>query len=253
MCEGIRGFHPHEVRRHHGHGLTGVTETFRGDFHLLPFRTWSVPLNWPRFRTLNDSNNNVIAENDNWRDSQDRGAIQGSTLAPNDDRDSAIIRTLDPGAYTAVVTGKNGAQGVGLVEIYDIDGLTDPRLGNLSTRAFVGEADDVLIGGFIASSSAGGNADGVLRALGPSLAARGVRGGLQDPTIELFDANGNSTNFNDNWKDSDGRNRIESSGFTPSDDREAVLFGSFPPGLYTAIVRGKGETGVGLVEIYNPR
>ena len=203
--------------------------------------------------TLNDSNNNVIAENDNWRDSQDQAAIEGSTLAPTDDRESAIIRTLDPGAYTAVMTGKDGQQGVGLVEIYDIDGLSDPRLGNLSTRAFVGEADDVLIGGFIVGSSAGGNADGVLRALGPSLAARGVSGALQDPTIELFDANGNSTDFNDNWKDSDGRGRIESSGFAPSDDREAVLFGSFPPGLYTAIVRGKGETGVGLVEIYNPR
>ena len=203
--------------------------------------------------TLNDSNSNVIAENDNWRDSQDQGAIEASSIAPTDDREAAIIRTLDPGAYTAVVTGKNGEQGVGLVEIYDVDGLSDPRLGNLSTRAFVGEADDVLIGGFIVGSSAAGKADGVLRALGPSLAARGVSGGLQDPTIELFDANGNSTDFNDNWKDSDGRNRIESSGFAPSDDREAVLFGSFPPGLYTAIVRGKGETGVGLVEIYNPR
>jgi hypothetical protein len=203
--------------------------------------------------TLNDSNNNVIAENDNWRDSPDQQAIQASSLAPTDDREAAIIRTLDPGAYTAIVTGKNGAQGVGLVEIYDIDGASDPRLGNLSTRAFVGENDNVLIGGFIASASTGGNADGVLRGLGPSLTARGVNGALQDPTIELFDANGNSTDFNDNWKDSDGRNRIESSGFAPSDDREAVLFGSFPPGLYTAIVRGKGETGVGLVEIYNPR
>ena len=203
--------------------------------------------------TLNDSNNAVLAENDNWRDSPDQAAIQGSALAPTDDRESAIIRTLDPGAYTAIVSGKDGQQGVGLVEIYDIDGLSDPRLGNLSTRAFVGENDDVLIGGFIASASTGGNAEGVLRALGPSLAARGISGGLQDPTIELFDANGNPTDFNDNWKDSDGRNRIESSGFAPSDDREAVLFGSFPPGLYTAIVRGKGETGVGLVEIYNPR
>ena len=204
--------------------------------------------------TLNDSNNSVVAENDNWRDSQEQAEIQASTLAPSDDRESAIIRTLDPGAYTAVVSGKNGEQGVALVEIYDIDGASDPRLGNLSTRAFVGENDDVLIGGFIAGSSAGGNADGVLRALGPSLGSRGVSGALQDPTIELFDANGNPTDFNDNWKDSDGRNRIESSGFAPSDDREAVLFGSFPPGLYTAIVRGKGgETGVGLVEIYNPR
>lgn len=134
-----------------------------------------------------------------------------------------------------------------------MDGASDPRLGNLSTRAFIGEADDVLIGGFIAGASAGGQAQGVLRALGPSLASRGVNGAVQDPTIELFDGNGNSVDFNDNWKDSDGRNRIESSGFAPSDDREAVLFGSFPPGAYTAIVRGKGEAGVGLVEIYNPR
>jgi hypothetical protein len=203
--------------------------------------------------TLHDSNTNVITENDNWRDSQDRDAIQQSTLAPTDDRESAIIRTLDPGAYTAIVRGKNDQQGVGMVEIYDIDGAIDPRLGNLSTRAFVGEGDDVLIGGLIAGPSAGGNANGVIRALGPSLSARGVSGTLQDPTIEVFDANGNSTDFNDNWTDSNSRAAIESSGLAPSDAREAVVVGIFPPGNYTAIVRGKNETGVGLVEIYNPR
>jgi hypothetical protein len=164
-----------------------------------------------------------------------------------------MIGMLNPGAYTAIVRGKNDEQGVGLVEIYDVDGATDPRLSNLSTRAFVGEGDDVLIGGFIAGSSAGGKADGVLRGLGPSLSGRGVAGALQDPTIELFDANGTSVDFNDNWRDSDGRAKIESSGFAPSDEREAVVVGAFPPGVYTAIVRGKGETGVGLVEIFNPR
>ena len=203
--------------------------------------------------TLNDVNSAPIVESDNWRESQDQAAIEGSSLAPTDDRESAIIVTLNPGAYTAVLRGKNDEQGVGLVEIYDVDGLSTPRLGNISTRAFVGQGDDVMIGGFIAASSTGGNASGVVRALGPSLSGRGVTGALQDPTIELVDANGNPLDFNDNWRDSDGRAQIQSSGFAPTDDREAVVVGSFPPGLYTAIVRGKGETGVGLVEIYNPR
>ena len=47
--------------------------------------------------------------------------IEATGLPPSNDLESAILRTLDPGLYTAVVTGKNGATGVGLVEAYDLD------------------------------------------------------------------------------------------------------------------------------------
>ena len=55
--------------------------------------------------------------NDNWKDTQ-RAAIKATGLAPTNDLESAILATLDPGNYTAIVKGKNNGVGVGLVEAY---------------------------------------------------------------------------------------------------------------------------------------
>ena len=68
---------------------------------------------------LHDSNGGVIATNDNWRESQE-AELNNNGLAPNDDRDAAIVASLPPAAYTAVVRGKNGSAGVALVEFYDL-------------------------------------------------------------------------------------------------------------------------------------
>jgi N-acetylneuraminic acid mutarotase len=68
---------------------------------------------------LHDGNGTVIAFNDNWRDSQ-QAEIEATGLAPTDDRESAIVRTLAPGNYTAIVRGVNGTIGVALVEVYDL-------------------------------------------------------------------------------------------------------------------------------------
>ena len=78
---------------------------------------------------LHDSNDVTIATNDNWQDSPDRQAIIDSTLPPSDGMESAIIMTLDPAAYTAVVRGVGDTTGVGLVEIYDLrcDGRFEAR------------------------------------------------------------------------------------------------------------------------------
>jgi hypothetical protein len=66
---------------------------------------------------LIDSSGATIASNDNWKSSQET-EITDSGLAPTDDAESAIIRTLNPGTYTAVVRGAGGTSGVGLVEVY---------------------------------------------------------------------------------------------------------------------------------------
>lgn len=60
----------------------------------------------------------VVAFNDNWRDTQE-SAIEETGLAPMDDKESAIVISLAPGAYTAIVSGVKGAAGVGLVEAYN--------------------------------------------------------------------------------------------------------------------------------------
>lgn len=112
--------------------------------------------------------------------------------------------------------------------------------------------DKILIAGFIIT---GNDARRVLiRAIGPSLRAENqpLPGKLEDPTLELFDQNGGSITFNDNWKDSPDRPEIEGSGAPPSDDRESAIARVLSPGAYTAVMRGKGDTtGIGLVEVYD--
>ncbi|HEY5035596.1 MAG TPA: hypothetical protein VII74_00520 [Chthoniobacterales bacterium] len=68
---------------------------------------------------LHDGAGNIIFSNDNWRSTQ-QTAIKDSSLAPTDDRESAIVATLEPGNYTAIVRGKDGGTGVGLVEVYNL-------------------------------------------------------------------------------------------------------------------------------------
>ena len=112
----------------------------------------------------------VTIINDNWRDDQEV-TIAATGLAPTNDFEAAIDATLAPGAYTAIVRGKNNTSGVALVEVYDIDQSAASKLANLSTRALVGTGDDIVIAGFIL----GGTGDDriVVRGIGPSLARIG--------------------------------------------------------------------------------
>ena len=85
----------------------------------------------------------------------------------------------------------------------------------------------------------------------PSLTAAGVKNALQDPILELHDANGLGILSNDNWRETQAT-EIAATGLAPIDDRESALTGTIPPGNYSAVVRGKNDTtGVGLVEVYN--
>ena len=68
---------------------------------------------------LYDANGAIILSDDNWRETQE-SLIQSTGLAPTDDLESAIIRSLEPGNYTAIVRGKDGGTGVALVEVYNL-------------------------------------------------------------------------------------------------------------------------------------
>jgi len=195
---------------------------------------------------LYDSFGQTIATNDNWGDNANRQEIIDSTLAPANDHEAAILITLAPAAYTAVVRGGSGATGVALVEIYDLGMNVDSQLANISTRAFVQTGDDVLIGGFIVLGQQSGSV--IVRAIGPSIP---VPGALADPILELHDGNGVQLATNDNWR-SDHEAEIMATGLAPSNNAESAIVTTLAPSLYTAIIQGtNGTTGVGLVEIYN--
>ena len=193
-----------------------------------------------------------IASNDDWGSSPQQAEIAASGFAPGKDAESAIIWTLTPGQnYTAIVRGKNGQSGVGVVEAFDLDQAAPSKLGNISTRGFVDLDDNVMIAGLIVSPSNGPSLKVLVRALGPTLGDFGVQGVLADPTLDLVNASGTVIRSNDDWKISQ-RAEIENANLAPKYDQEAALVETLTPGAYTAIVRGSGRTtGVGLVEVYN--
>jgi len=223
-----------------------------------------------------------IAENDNWETTlplcQDSGLncgaaaeitatgldpcvgdLTGCTL------ESAILVTLDPGPYTAIVNGVGGATGVGLVEVFEIGTTTTNKLTNTSTRGVVGAGDDVMIGGFIIGGT--GPKTVLLRARGPVLTDFGVPGELPDPSLHLFSGQ-TVIAQNDNWQTTDplcgapavscgGSAEITATGLDPCVGnltgcaQESAILITLPPGPYTAIVSGVGGgTGVGLVEVF---
>lgn len=195
---------------------------------------------------LHDSNT-TLATNDNWKDSQ-QAEIEATGIPPGNDLEAAIVRTLNPGSYTAVLRGKNNGTGVGLVEVYDLSQNSASQLANISTRGFVDTGDNVMIGGIIVG---GGVAKVMIRSIGPSLSAVGVPGALQDPVLELRDANAQLVAQNDNWKDTQQQAIIDTT-IPPSDDRESAIVQTLGAGNYTAVVHGKNNaTGVALVELYN--
>jgi len=200
---------------------------------------------------LHDASGALIATNDNWRSSQ-QTAIIAAGLAPTDDRESALIATVNTGNYTAIVRGANNVTGVALVEVYDLDtGTPTARLANISTRGHILTDANVMIGGFIIRGDEPKKV--IIRARGPSLNVNGAPlfGRLMDPTLELHDGSGAFMAANDNWRSSQEA-EIDASTLAPTDDSEPAIVATLPPGNYTAITRGNGNTiGIALVEMYD--
>ena len=188
-----------------------------------------------------------IDANDNWQQAANQATVQSSGFAPADPLESAIHTTLNPGAYTAIVTGANLGTGVAIIEVFEVDRPEVPLL-NIATRGKVLTGGDVMIGGFIIQGDAPQTV--VVRARGPSLTAAGVPGALQDTVLQLFNGPTEIAS-NDDWQASPDAAVIQSSGFAPSDTRESVIRITLAPGAYTAIVTGKnGTTGVGIIEVF---
>jgi hypothetical protein len=136
---------------------------------------------------------------------------------------------------------------------------------NISARAQVLTGENVVIAGFVITSTATTTKQVVIRGLGPSLAVSGsgdsrptpivpaVGGGLlADPTLTLSGPNG-VIYSNNNWRDDvNQQNAIAATGLQPGNDLESAIIWTLPPGSYTVILAGNnGGTGVGLLEVYD--
>jgi hypothetical protein len=189
----------------------------------------------------------VTITNDNWRSDQ-QVEIEATGLPPTNDLESAIVQTLAPGSYTAIVRGKDNTTGVGVVEAYDLDTAANSKLANISTRGLVETGDNVLIGGFITGN---GLTRVIIRAIGPTLVNFGITNPLLDPTLELHDGSGTAIATNDDWQTAQ-ESEIIATGLPPGDPRESAIVSTLSPGSYTAVVRGKNNaTGIAVVEVYN--
>lgn len=189
-----------------------------------------------------NSSGHQIAYNDNWGDSQ-YSELQASGLAPSHYLEAAVILTLTPGSYTAVIDG--WGTGIASIEVYDVDAptTTTTKLVNISSRATV-EPSNPPTAGLILDS---GMRQIVLRGIGPSLANAGIQNPIGDPTLTLHDANGTQIGYNNNWQE----NPDVPAGWAPSDWRESVITLNLGSGTYTAILRNYwGATGIGTLEVY---
>ena len=196
-----------------------------------------------------DSSGTLVAINDNWQDDPIHSFVEANGLAPANPLESAVARSLPPGAYTVIVSGTGATPGIGLVEVYDISTLANAKFANMSTRGSVGTLDNVLISGFIIGDVE--SATVVVRALGPSLASFGVSGVLSDPVLTIYDSNGSVIASNDNWQDDPNAILVQKNGLAPPNPSESALVLRLPAGAYTAIVSGvNAGTGVGLAEVY---
>jgi hypothetical protein len=213
--------------------------------------------------TLVDASQTVVARNTGWctapnvSDIQGAASLTGAFSWPAGSQDSAILLTLPPGAYTALVSGASGDTGVALIEVYDGDAPAAPvRMINVSTRSFVGTAQAIQIAGFVIGGAQPKNV--LIRASGPALVPFGVAGTLADPALKLFDSSGAVLAQNTRWGTSADASAIQAAAARvgafawPSASADSAILVTLAPGAYTAQVSGaSGDTGVALVEVYD--
>jgi len=203
----------------------------------------------PRLELYQGGGATAVATNDDWPTSLAGAfAAVGAFGFPAGSRDAAVSQRL-AGAFTVRASGTG--PGVILVEAYDTEGGLSPRLVNVSARNRVGTGSDILIAGF--SLSGAGSKQVLIRAVGPTLAAFGVPGGLGDPALSVIDGAGAIVGSNDNWAAALAAIFAQVGAFplTPG-SRDAALLVTLPAGTtYTIQVTGANNTtGEALVEVY---
>lgn len=202
--------------------------------------------------------NTVIATNDDWTinapEVTPASLKVGAVAFPINSKDAAMVVTLQPGVlYTAQVTGKNGASGNAIVEVFDADDGSASKLVNISTRSFVGVGSSVQIGGFILNGT--GTKKVLIRAGGPYLTKYGVANVLADPVLQVFQGNTQIAQ-NDNWTTNAAEVTSvgQQVGVVPYDNasKDSAIVLTLNPGVpYTAVVSGAGSTsGNALIEIF---
>ena len=200
----------------------------------------------PQLQLVRSSDQATLATNDDWQSASNAADVTASGFAPSDSLEAAILVTLPPGAYTAIVSGMGNATGVGIVEVFEVDAPAVP-LTNLSARGFAQGGADVMIAGFVIQGTSSQTV--LVRARGPSLVPFGIMNPLPNPRLRLVRSSDQAEiHVNDDWRQASNQLAITASGYAPGHDLEAAVLVSLPPGAYTAVV--DGGIGVAIVEVF---
>lgn len=214
------------------------------------------------FLKLFNRSQKVIATNDNWCEDATRTPVLEAAMAQTrafswarDGKDAALFVTLQPGLYTAQVSSKDGASGVGLVEVYEVGTTGATRMINMSGRSLNSIADEPAVAGFILRGTVKRKV--LIRAAGPALHGM-IAGELADPVLTVFNESRLPIATNDDWSGDTGQADALEAAMTQTKafawtrgSKDAAVLLELEPGLYTAHAKGKdGATGIGLIEVY---
>ncbi|MCH6256014.1 hypothetical protein MLD52_05605 [Puniceicoccaceae bacterium K14] len=216
-------------------------------------------LEQPQLTVIQDGE--VIASNNGWANLANQAEVAaiaaqyGAFELDTDSADAAVLITLEPGVYTAILNGENGETGLSMVEVYEV-GKNSTRLANLSTRAHVGVGANIAIPGVVISGDLPSKL--LVRAVGPSLEDFDLPGVLEDPILHIINSSGEIIATNERWMDVDDLESLvlasSTAGAFPLNDNsnDAAILIDLEPGIYTIFVVGRdGSSGLALIELYD--
>lgn len=208
-----------------------------------------------------NSQNEMVAENDNW--DADNALLKaqtmtrlGATQLQVGSQSAALVDTFAPGIYTVFLYGVESTEGIALIEIYNASDRSqvDSELINISTRGDVGNETDVMIGGFVIDGNTSKNV--LIQGVAEELSGIDSANLLSDAVIFLVDSKGDVIASNDDWESADKEAKAQAGanlGATPlvEGSKSASLYLELDPGVYTVILGGiENATGIALIEAY---
>ena len=200
--------------------------------------------------TLVGQDGQVVAQSDDWGAGPDQQRIVNMGWDDNlHARDAAIYQELMPGAYTAIVEAADGNAGIGIVELYNVEHWSWAPFGeivNLSTRGYVGQSGEVLVGGMIIGGVGREPLQCVFRGRGPSISST-VQNRLADPVMTLYGTGTAPLYTQDSWV----QDPADLGQFQPGSPFEAAVAQDLIPGAHTVVVEGAGAaSGVSIFEFF---
>lgn len=155
------------------------------------------------FRHFTDGSSQEVLSKNGWSHSAEfdqATARLGFVPFEDGSKDSAVLVTLNPGMYSFWVESTTGGSGLTMGEVYDANQAGQvgaSRLTGCSARGYVTAGKNELIGGFILQNET--STQTLVRAVGPSLVARGVPTAMSNPQVYLYDVTNNPMARNDDW------------------------------------------------------